>query len=651
MHISKRISVNFVFMLWCIAASTAQSLTVPVNRKADASVFVDLTDANRNLIHATIQFQVHPGPLTLVYPEWIPGDHDATGPISNLAGLQIRAKDKIIMWKRDLVDMYAFHITVPQGVNQITVSLDFLSTGSNLGGNTASDAMTPNLAVLRWHVVMLYPKGADAAAYQVASRVKIPDEWKFDTALRELSRDGNEITFAPASLERLIDSPIITGKYFMSFRIAPQFLPEHTFSMVASKQDELYVSEADRQHLSNLVYEAAAFFGSHPFTEYKFLVTLCDPFRGYRTGIGGQEHAESSDIGGSENVFRSPAGKESIGNTLSHEYSHAWAGKFRRPIGEVTRNYQVPYHEDLLWAYEGLADYLGAMLSARSQAWSQEDYFDATANDAASMSHRSGTQWRNLRDVSIGFPMVKGARSGWNDLRRPFDDYPDGGLLWLDVDMTIRSLTDGKRSFDDFAHSFFSGPTEPKVTAFTFDDIVNELNKVAPNDWRSFLNERLESHDSSAALAGLDKGGWQLVYTDQPNALAKLAYDDQKIIDASYSLGFEAGEDGAVRNLIFDSPAAHAGMGPMSKIVSVDGQPYSNNVLHAAIRRTKDAEGVIVLKIVSFGQERAISIPFQGGEKYPHLIRNLKRKDYLSDSIRPKRSESAAGPVAAIPAK
>src|SRR5580704_9926968 len=97
-------------------------------------LIVDLTDAPRNIYHSRLTIPVKPGPLTLVYPKWIPGNHRPSGPIENVTGIKIDAGGQTLAWERDPVDMYAFHVNVPAGANELQVSLDTITNDASAGG-------------------------------------------------------------------------------------------------------------------------------------------------------------------------------------------------------------------------------------------------------------------------------------------------------------------------------------------------------------------------------------------------------------------------------------------------------------------------------------------------------------------------------------
>lgn len=601
-------------------------------------VTVDLRDSRKSVFHAQLNIPVHPGPITLVYPKWIPGDHAPSGPIGNLAGLTMTANGQSLEWFRDKVDLYAFHVEVPQGVSVLSVKLDFLAIASNAGATAnASIATTDKLADLRWHLVMLYPQDAKLSELVCKPSILLPEGWHYATALKTSAENGSDIQFTPVTLERLIDSPVIAGEYFRRFAIAPEVTPHHFINIVADAPEDLKTSAKQEQAWSNLVYQANALFGSHHFESYDFLVTLSGKMMSRGTGIGGQEHHESSDNIGSENIFRDPAGVQTVGSTLSHEYAHSWNGKYRRPVGEVHDNYQVPIENDLLWVYEGLTDYLGEVLAVRSGAWTPEQFRDAWANDAADMEYRPGRQWKDLLDTAVGLPTLMNARPGWGSWRRGADYYPEGGLLWLDVDVTIRNLTQGKKSLDDFCRIFFgpAGNHEPEVVAYDFKEVVRDLDSVAPNNWASFLNERLRSKSAHAPLGGITNSGWTVAYEDVPNEFLKLSEQDRGTLDAMYSVGLSVLQDGTLLDVRWGSPAYAAGLGPEMKIVAVQGRQFSLARLKASIQEAKTTSKPIVLTISNTGYEHRIEIAWDGGERYPRLERKAGTTDVLGEIARP----------------
>src|SRR3984885_6872444 len=142
---------------------------------------VDLTDAPRNIYHSRLTIPVKPGPLTLVYPEWIPGNHRPAGPIANVTGIKMEAAGQTLAWQRDPVDMFAFHVDVPAGANELQVSFDTITDDGSAGATGPS--ATTNVLDLNWNQVVLYPQGTSSDAVQVQAAITLPPDWKFGTAL------------------------------------------------------------------------------------------------------------------------------------------------------------------------------------------------------------------------------------------------------------------------------------------------------------------------------------------------------------------------------------------------------------------------------------------------------------------------------------
>ena len=450
-------------------------------------------------MHATLSIPVHAGENTLVYPKWIPGEHGPTGPIDNLAGVKFAADGKDIPWRRDSVDMFAFHINVPEGVASVDVKLDFLATAA-ASGFSAGSSTSANLAMLSWNEVVLYPEGMNAADVMLAPSVRLPDGWQYGTALEKTGGDATDPTFANVTLERLVDSPLLAGKYFREVPLAPELTPKHYLDLVADGPEDLELKPQSIEAFSKLVRETGALYQSRHYGSYHFLVTLSDEVAHF-----GLEHHQSSDDRVPEKTFLEPDLELLSGDLLPHEFTHSWNGKYRRPAGLATPNYQVPMKGDLLWVYEGMTQYLGDVLAARSGIWTTEQYREYLATSAATMDVRPGRTWRDLEDTAVAAQVLYSTGSQWDNWRRSVDYYPEGELVWLDVDTTIRKLSGGKKSLNDFCATFLglNGNTPPRVIPYTFEDVVAGLNAVVPNDWAAFLHERLQSKADHAPLGGI----------------------------------------------------------------------------------------------------------------------------------------------------
>jgi predicted metalloprotease with PDZ domain len=591
---------------------------------------VDLTDAPRNLFHAVTTIPVSPGDAVLVYPKWIPGNHRPSGPIANVTGLHFRAGGQDLVWHRDPVEMYSFHVTVPSGVSEIEASFDLISADSAGGGGPAASS---NLLDLNWNQVILYPAGQASDAVRVAASARLPDGWKYGTALTTARSSGNEVEFNPVSLTTLVDSPLIAGVYYKQIELVPAGeMPAHYMDLVGDAESDITISPQDIAAYRKLVVEADALFGAHHYRQYHFLYTLSD-----QVGHHGLEHHESSDNSTGERTLLDPEDHLLDAGLLPHEFTHSWNGKYRRPAGLATKNYQEPMIGDLLWVYEGLTEYLGDVLTARSGLWTPEQYRDALAATAAMLDHRAGRTWRPLEDTAVSVQTLRLLGSQWQNWRRSLDYYPEGELIWLEVDSTIRRLTNGQRSMDDFCRRFHGGESgAPKVVPYTFDDVVRTLNDVASYDWATLLKERVQRTSTHAPLGGIEKGGWKLVYNDKPNSFISAYEKKGKFAELTDSIGVGIGKNGELDDVIPGSPAFAAGLGPGMKVIAVNGRKYSVEVLREAIKSAHDSHQPIELIVEASQFYKTYSIPYYDGEKIPHLERVESQPDILGNILKPK---------------
>ena len=591
---------------------------------------VDLTDAPRNIFHSVVTLPASPGDMKLSYPQWIPGNHRPSGPIANLTGLHFAVDGKEIAWQRDPLDMYTFHVAVPSGAKELQASFDLISADSAGGGGNAASS---NLLDLNWNQVVLYPSAAASDAVQVTASVKLPDKWKHGTALSTARADANELEFKPVSLSTLVDSPLIAGAHYRQVELVPSGeIPLHVIDFVGDSDAEIQMSPEDLTAYRKLVAEADALFGAHHYRQYHFLYTLSD-----EVGHHGLEHHESSDNSAAGRTLIDPDLHFLEAALLPHEFVHSWNGKYRRPVGLVTRNYQQPMIGDLLWVYEGLTEYLGNILTVRSGLWTLDQYREALAATAAELDHRTGRTWRPLEDTAVSVQTLRMLGSEWQSWRRSLDYYPEGELIWLEVDSAIRQQSQGRHSLDDFCRQFHGGESgAPKVLPYTFDDVVRGLNSLAPYDWENLLKERVRKTSTRAPLGGIEHGGWRLVYTDKPNAFIAGIEKLAKSTVLAYSLGITVGQQGDIWDVVSDSPAYKAGIGPGMKLVAVDGRHWTPDLLHDALKRAQQDHMPIELIVETGEFFKTYSIPYFGGEKDPHLEKVEGQTDLLSEILKSK---------------
>jgi predicted metalloprotease with PDZ domain len=599
--------VVVVLLAGMVSSASAQNL----------SVSVDATRVPQKLLHVEEVLSVKAGPLTLYYPKWIPGEHGPDGPVSSVTGLKFDVDGRTVPWKRDLLDVFTFHVDVPAGATKLHAAYDYIEG--------AGFSATDKLLVLEWNEVVLYPSGATSDKLMYEAKLTLPEGWKFGTSLGVAEQAGSVVTFKPISLELLVDSPVIAGEYYRSIDLTPAGEPvHHQIDMVADSAGALNMSPEIQKGLTNVVAESGKLFGARHYREYHFLLTLSDHVAHF-----GLEHHESNDSRLPERALLEPSAGMTVGGLLPHEFAHSWNGKFRRPADLTTPDFEKPMETDLLWVYEGLTDFLGPMLAARSGLWTQEQYHNYLASIAASLGPgRPGRTWRPLLDTAVGVPGVRPPR-GWMNLVRGTDYYDEGDLLWLEVATMMHRESKGQREIDDFCHLFHGGPNDgPQVKTYTFDEVVQSLNSVVAYDWAAFLRGRLDSTSAEGPVGGIENGGWKLVFNGES---LKLSGRRGNVGDA-YSIGLQVGDDGAVSESIAGGPAFNAGIGPGMKLVGVNGHVYTHDVLEDAIMASKDG-GSISLMVVIDDYYKTFTIDYHGGPRYPHLVRDEGKPDLLDEVI------------------
>jgi predicted metalloprotease with PDZ domain len=604
-------AVSIVFV--CLFALSAQLSAQAI------PLIVDATGTQQKLLHVHEVIPVSAGKLTLYYPKWIPGEHGPNGPISSLTGLKFAGAGKTIPWVRDTLDVFTFHLDIPAGVRSLDANFDIIEPQ----GYSATD----KLMVLEWNTVVLYPAGTTAQQQMYEATLKLPEGWKFGTSLPIEKQTGNQIAFKTISLDMLVDSPVIAGQYYRMIDITPAGEPiHHELDMVADSEAALNMSADNQKQMVNLVAESGKLFGARHYRDYHFLLTLSDHVAHF-----GLEHYESNDSRLGERVLLGPGAGISLGGLLAHEFAHSWNGKYRRPASLTVPYYEQQMETDLLWGYEGLTDYLGPLLAARSGLWTKEQYQDHMASIAGALGPgRPGRTWRPLLDTAIGEPGVTG-RGGWLTWRRGTDYYDEGDLLWLEVATIIHRESKGAKSIDDFCNSFHGNTNNgPEVKTYTFDQLMSALNAVAPYDWAGFIKKRLESTAADAPVGGIENGGWKVVMNEKPPR----SQERRGGPGYTYSLGLQLGADGTVSDAIAGGPAFQAGIAPGMKVIGVNSRVYTTDVLADALKAAKESNEPIALMVVSDEYIHTFNVNYRGGPQYPHLVRVEDKPDYLDELIK-----------------
>jgi len=622
-HLSPRsLQAGLSLLVLFIALPVARAQKTPIQ------ITADLSDAPRKLFHAEVDLPVTPGPLTLTTPKWIPGHHTPNGAVAEITGVVFTANGQTLAWRRDDVDLYQFHLTIPQGVSTLHAHLDCIVT----------DRVSQKLAAMEWEALMLYPANTPVRDIPIQPSVKVPAGWGIGTALTPVSSGaypvpapGAVTQFAATTVEQLQDSPIIAGQYFHEFPLAPEITPKHYIDVVSDLAEDSNLRPAVLASLSNLVREADALYGSHHYHVYHFLLTLSDV-----AGGGGLEHGQSSDNGVGEKGFADGAHELREADLLPHEFTHSWNGKYRRPAGLYQPDFATPQQGALLWVYEGMTQYLGSVLAARAGFETQAQYRDRLAETAAILDYTPGREWRSTEDTAIAASVVR-SYTPWMNWRRGQDYYQEGLLLWLDADTLIRKLTQNQKSLNDFEKIFLGkgGNTGPLIVTYDFNELVQDLNAVAPYDWATFLHDRIDKINPHADLAGIEQGGYRLVYKDKPSATQHTMAGMPGGRRAGAGCWFSIGGDGSISDVRWNGPADKANLAPGEKIIAVNGQIFSAEALQAAIKAAKGNTEPIHLIVQADAFVSMADIDYHDGERYPLLERVEGTPAYLDDITKP----------------
>ncbi|MBS1803434.1 MAG: M61 family metallopeptidase [Acidobacteria bacterium] len=610
----------------------ALSVATASAQKEPIQITADLTDAPRKIFHADIDIPVSPGPLDLISVEWVPGHHMPGGP-AGLTSVVFTANGKTLDWRRDDVDMYEYHLTVPAGVTTLHARVESIS----------ARRVSQRLAALEWEALMLYPAHVPVKDIPIQPSVKVPAGWGIGTALKPVSGGaypvpaaGAMTKFETTTVEQLEDSPVLTGLYFHEYPLAPTISPKHYLDVAADAPEDANLRPSVLAAAANLVREADALYASHHYDEYHFLLTLSDVAGGM-----GLEHGQSSDNGVGEKGYADDVHQLPEADLLSHEFTHSWNGKYRRPAGLYQSDFATPMHGALLWVYEGMTQYWGDVLAARSGLKSADQYKDTIAMVAADLDYTRGREWRSTEDTAVAASVLRGGNPAWSNWRRGQDYYFEGELLWLDADTRIRKMSDNKKSLNDFVKIFLGkgGNTGPLIVTYTFDELVQNLNQVVAYDWAKFLHDRVDRINQRADVAGLEQGGYKLVYRDKPTKSERMiqAAEGRRGggIDCWYSIGLRLGADGSISDVLWNGPADKAGLAPGEKIIAVNDKVYSPDNLREAIRGAKDPSKAIRMIVQSDTFVSTVEINYHDGERYPALERVDGTPAYLDDIVKP----------------
>jgi len=613
-------------VLLALTATGVQAQTPPPQDVAWPGVLrieVDARDIGRRIFKVKATIPARPGPLTLLYPQWLPGAHSPSGPIDKVAGLVVTANGKPLQWTRDQYDVYAFKVDVPDGASEVVAEFKFLSSQ---GGSQGRVVMTPEMLNLQWNANSLYPAGVITRNLQAQASVTLPKGWNYATALETERRDGDTVVFKPISYDHLVDSPLFAGRYYQQFDLDPGAKVPVRLNVFADDPKSLVAKPEQLQAHRALVQQIYKLYGARHFDHYDFLLALTSKLGGI-----GLEHQRSSENSAEPGYF-TEWDKNWLGrDLLPHEFNHSWNGKYRRGADLSTPNFNVPMGDSLLWLYEGQTQFWGQVLAARSGLWSVQQTRETLANVAATYDRgRPGLAWRALQDTTNDPTIAQRRALAFRNYQLSEDYYSGGQMVWLEVEGKLRALTGNKRSLDDFAKAFFGvNDGAWNVHPYTFEDVVRTLNGIAPFDWASFLRERLDGHGS--LTGGLEAAGWKLVYTDTPSDAVKAQETRAAGINLTYSLGVSVANSGVLTDVLWDSPAFNAGLAPGMTVLAVNGRVFKGDVLKDAVTAAKTDKTPITLLVRNFDRIDTVSLDYHGGLLYPSLQRIAGKPDRLAE--------------------
>jgi predicted metalloprotease with PDZ domain len=594
---------------------------------------VDATDIGRRIVSVRQTIPVAgPGPLVLLYPQWIPGNHGPVGPVDDIGGLTFTANGQRLEWVRNTLQPWAFQITVPAGVSQVDVAFQWLTP---LDGAQGRVVVTPDMLNIQWEKALLYPAGYYSRQITFKPTLRLPQGWNYGTALDTQGFQGGVATFAPITLEHFADSPLFAGRHYRQVDLDPNGRSPVRLNIVADEAAMLAIDDAHLAQHRELVRQADRLFGARHFNHYDFLLAVSD-----RLGGIGLEHQRSSENSVDTKYFTDREATLVDRDLLGHEYVHSWNGKWRRPADQLTPTLNDPLQNSLLWVYEGQTQYWGLVLTARAGLMSKQQALDVLAMTAATYLNPPGRQWRALQDTTNDPIIAQRRPQPWPSQQRSEDYYREGSLIWLDADTLIRERSGGRRSLDDFAKGFFGvedGNWDP--APYTFEDVTGVLNTVERNDWAAFLRTRLDAvgPQSQGPLAGIERGGYRLVFAETPSDYMKALYGELGRHDFIYSLGLMTNAQNRITSVVWGGPAFEQGLTPGWEIVAIGGRAATPAGLAAAITAAKGATQPIELIMKNGSEFRTVRFDYHDGLRYPRLERIPGTPDRLGDILAPRR--------------
>ncbi|WP_246248748.1 M61 family metallopeptidase [Sphingomonas hominis] len=590
-------------------------------------LWVDARDVARGIYRVREVIPVSgAGRIVLLYPKWLPGFHAPQAPIELFAGLTVAADGHDLTWERHPVTVNAFYVDVPDGAAAIEAEFQFLSPTDPSQGRVIA---TSEMLALQWNTVVLYPAGHYARQITVEASLRLPEGWQAACVLDRSASDGATLHFAPTPLDVLVDSPVLAGRHFR--RIPLDDRGTVHLNLAGDRPDLIDPTEPQIAAHRAVVTQCDRLFGGRHFDRYEMLLAVSDEM----TAIG-VEHHRSFDAVTGPDYFTGWDEALARRDTVPHEFVHSWNGKHRRGEDSWSPCFELPIRNSLMWVYEGQTQYWSKVLAARSGLWTREQALGSLALTAATFAARPGSRWRPMIDTTRDPIIAARAPLPWTSWQRSEDYYSEGALIWLDVDTRLRALTEDRHSLDDFARAFFGrNDGEWRVTdTYAFDDVADALNAIAAYDWRGFFTNQLEGTFDGTDDDGIRRGGYRLVFRDEPNAYAVSKDAVFGTTTLTFSIGVTVSSDGALSDVLWDSPAFAAGLTTGTRLLAVNGASYTAEILRQAVAAS--ASGAPIELIVQTGKHvRAVSIAYTGGHRHPHLERVEGRRARLDEIYAP----------------
>ena len=585
---------------------------------------VDATDTAHSIFRVTESVPLQAaGEIVLLYPEWETTSHAPTSSAVELAGLQMQIDGEAVQWRRDVANVHAFHVKASHPGQRLNLSFQYVPPKTEA-------ALRPQMINVQWQRLLLYPAGWYTRDIHIAVSLQLPPGLRPFTALDSKQKPtaaSGLYTFAPDTLDRLVDTPVYAAKFARILDLSSSNTPVR-LNLMADAPGDLDVSPVQLAGLKTLIVQTEKVFGPAPFHHYDVLVSLSDEL----SPGGGLEHLDEGENNLPSHYFTDAEQQLNNVDLIAHEYVHSWNGRFRQPDGLWSPTFNRPMDPSLLWIYEGQTEFWGRVLAARAGQRTTQQTLEKLALDAATVSNRSGRAWKTLADSTLDVLYMPQHTISWRDWQRREDYYPEGVLLWLDVEAHMRELSGERYGLDDFSHVFFSTHGRKEgISTYNFLEVCNTLNALVPTDWKGFLIRHLQTHDTAVALAGLARSGWELTYTSTSTETFQQDEAEAGATNLDASLGMQVRSNGNVRSVVWDGPAFRAGLSPGTKISLVNGQPFSSTVLLAATQASPSVP--VHLQFRDSSNSSDIILSYNGGARYPRLVRLPGTTDRLTPLI------------------